>query len=168
MLTNTRTRLSLAAMAALLSACAAPYKRAEGPDLATVRIENGTSQFMRVMESKKGDCSDLTNFDGIHESIERGQSRSTVVQPKVNLVLVIAGNVSVAAGSGLIFSSCSLNVGFKPEPNGVYELRYENSGAGCALRARMRTGEGWRPLQLTPIRVNRILAISCTPDERQQ
>lgn len=153
----------LAAIIFLCSCAPVPYKKAEGPEVATITLTNASSSWIRAMESQQGDCRDMHFMGGNVESIYAGQNRTTYSNPGGVLVFNVVGNVGFGYKT---IHSCAFNVGLVVEPNGEYALRYVGTDDGCRLEARQLTKTGWHPVELKKYKLHNLIGPqSCSPAE---
>ena len=150
----------IALLVMALSGCSSfVYKRADGPDVATVRLTNASGGLIRAMESQRGDCTDYWHFDDNIKSMLPNDTRTTPVASGSFFVLQVAQVGGGNGGPGFSFSICSFNVGFVTEAKAQYEIEYRSDDPreSCVLRARWKRGDEWKPLVLTKMKLKNLI-----------
>ncbi len=158
---KTLRSLSVLISAAWLAACSPlPYKKAEGPGVATIKMTNASTGPITASESQGGDCRDLQSWGGVRDQIPRYEHRITHALPGGPWVFAVNGKVRIGYNS---YSSCSFTMGMHIEPDGEYELRYVETDDGCRMEARKRIGSTWSPLELKKYQMNALIGpVTCT------
>lgn len=136
-------QFTLALACLLLIACSTPvYKKAEGANVAQIRLFNKTpSEMHQVLESQRGNCTDMQIFGGNADSIKPGESRTTPAVPSDAFVINIVGNIKYSVGTEITFSHCSPLFGFKVEENSQYDVYFTKTTTGCAIQVQRLIGK---------------------------